>query len=128
MNSLSLIISLQKSIIIAFLQNATIEYSSESLCVCPCLCVRVCARSLSRSRNMRLEYIVAYEDSSNEFDIELCWIKVKVTVGFKSFLHLPQYKLSGPITQLWYKLGSLCSACICSSDTNTKFMNIITLE
>ena len=43
-------------IIVAFLQNATIGYSSESLCVC---------------------------------------------------LHLPQYKLAGPITQLWYKLRSL---------------------
>ena len=25
---------------------------------------------------------------------------------FEIFLHLRQYKLSGPITQLWYKLGS----------------------
>ena len=29
-------------IIVAFLENATIEYSLESLCVCPCLCVCVC--------------------------------------------------------------------------------------
>ena len=31
-------------IIVAFLQNAAIEYSSESLCVCvhPCVCVFVC--------------------------------------------------------------------------------------
>ena len=26
---------------------------------------------------------------------------------FQIFLHLLQYKLSGPITQLWYKLGSM---------------------
>ena len=25
---------------------------------------------------------------------------------FEIFLHLPQYELSGPITQLWYKLES----------------------
>ena len=31
----------------------------------------------------------------------------KITVGLKNFSYLPQYKLSGPITQLCYKLGSL---------------------
>ena len=33
-------------VIVAFFENATIEYSSESLCVCvcPCLCVCVFAR------------------------------------------------------------------------------------
>ena len=58
---------------------------------------------------MKLEYIVVYENSSDEFDIEHCRIKVKVTVGqgHCSFPHLPQYKLSGPITQFWYKIGSL---------------------
>ena len=50
---------------------------------------------------MKLEYIVVYEDSSDEFDIEHCQIKVKVAVGLQKFPHLPQYKLSGPITQLW---------------------------
>ena len=25
---------------------------------------------------------------------------------FEIFLHLPQYKLSGPISQLWHMLGS----------------------
>ena len=51
---------------------------------------------------MKLEYIVhvAYENSSDEFDIEHHWIRVKVTVGLQMFPHLPQYKLSGPITQL----------------------------
>ena len=57
---------------------------------------------------MKLEYIEVYENSSDEFNIEHHQIKVKVTVkAFKCFPHLPQYKLSGPITQLWYKLGSL---------------------
>ena len=53
---------------------------------------------------MKSEHIVVYENSSDEFDIELRRIKVKVTAGV---LHLPQYKLSGPIVQLWYKLGTL---------------------
>ena len=34
---------------------------------------------------MKLEYIVVYENSSGEFDIELRWIKVKVTVGLQIF-------------------------------------------
>ena len=54
---------------------------------------------------MKSEYVVVYENTSDEFNIELRRIKVKVTVGFKKFL--PQYKLSGPIVQLWYKLGTL---------------------
>ena len=75
--------------------------------VCVCVCVFLHDNSKrNRSRNTKSEYIVVYENSSDEFDIELCRIKVKVT-AFKDFPHLPQYKLSGPIIQLWYKLGSL---------------------
>ena len=75
-------------IIVAFLENATIGYSLESLCVCVCLCVCVFLHDNSkrnRSRNMKLEYIVVYENSSDEFDIELRRIKVKVTVGVQRF-------------------------------------------
>ena len=34
---------------------------------------------------MKLEHIVVYENSSDEFDIELHRIKVKVTVGVQKF-------------------------------------------
>ena len=34
---------------------------------------------------MKLEYIVIYENSSDEFDIEHCQIKVKVTIGVQKF-------------------------------------------
>ena len=51
---------------------------------------------------MKFEYIVVYENISDKFDNGHCQIEGKVTVG-----HLPQYKLAGPITQLWCKLGSL---------------------
>ena len=54
---------------------------------------------------MKFEYIVIYENISDKFDNGHCLIKVKVTVEI--VLHLPQYKLSGPITQFWYKLESL---------------------
>ena len=50
---------------------------------------------------MKLKLIVVYENSSDEFDIEHPLIKV--TVGLQKFPHLPKYKLSGPVTQLWYK-------------------------
>ena len=73
-------------VIVAFLENATIGYSLESLCVCVCVCVCLHDNSnRNRSRNTKLEYIVVYENSSDEFDIELCRIKVKVTVGVQKF-------------------------------------------
>ena len=34
---------------------------------------------------MKLEYIVVFENSLHEFDIEHHWIKVKVTVGLQKF-------------------------------------------
>ena len=34
---------------------------------------------------MKLEHIVVYENSSDEFSIEHHWIKVKVTVGLQKF-------------------------------------------
>ena len=57
-----------------------------------CVCVRVCVcvflhdnSKRNRSRNKKLEYIVVYENSSDEFDIEPCRIKVKVIVGVQKF-------------------------------------------
>ena len=78
--------------IVAFLENTTIGYSLESLCVCVCVCatvfVCVCVflhdnSKRNRSRNTKSEYIVVYENSSDEFDIHR--IKVKVTVGVQKF-------------------------------------------
>ena len=63
-----------------------------SVCVCVCVCVSVCVcvflhdnSKRNRSRNTKSEYIVVYENSSDEFDIELRRIKVKVTVGVQKF-------------------------------------------
>ena len=85
-------------IIVAFLENTTIGYSLESLCVCVrvcvcvclCLCVCVCVflhddSKRNRSRNTKSEYIVVYENSSDDFDIEFHRIKVKVTIGVQKF-------------------------------------------
>ena len=66
------------------LSTATIEYSCPSVCVSVCLsvCVSVCVHDNSKNKgsiHMKLEHIVVYENSSDEFDIGHCPIKVKVT-------------------------------------------------
>ena len=67
-------------------KNATIDYSLESLCVSVFVCVFLHDNSKgNRSRNMKLEYIVAYENSSDKFDIEHHRIKVKDSVGHQKF-------------------------------------------
>ena len=71
-----------------------------------CVCLHDNSK-INRFRNTKLAYIVVYENSLDEFDIELRQIKVKVTVGLQKFPHLPQYKVSGPIVQLWYYFGIL---------------------
>ena len=76
-------------IIFAFLENATLGYS---VCVCVCVCVSVfvCVflhdtSKRNQSSNTKLDYIAVYENSSDEFDIGLRWIKVKVTVAIQKF-------------------------------------------
>ena len=54
---------------------------------------------------MKFKDTVVYESNSDKFDNGHCWIKVQC--GVQKFPHLPKYKLSGPIVQLWYKLGTL---------------------
>ena len=41
---------------------------------------------------------------------------------FEIFLLLPPYKLSGPITQLWYKLVDIKRVCL--SDNNIQMLKI----
>ena len=55
-----------------------------SVCLCVCVCVRlsVCVHDNSKNNSsidLKLEHIVVYENSSDEFDIGHCLIKVKVT-------------------------------------------------
>ena len=67
------------------LSTATIEYSCPSVCVSVCLsvCLCVCLCTDNSKNNgsidLKLEHIVVYENSSDEFDIGHCPIKVKVT-------------------------------------------------
>ena len=62
------------------LSTATIEYTS--LSVCQCVCLSVCVHDNSKNNgsiDVKLEHTVVYENSSDEFDIGHCPIKVKVT-------------------------------------------------
>ena len=88
------------------LSTATIEYSCPSVCVGVCLsvclsvrpsvppsvCLSVCVSVYTITQkimvqiDLKLEHIVVYENSSDEFDIGHCPIKVKKK--FRTFLHL----------------------------------------
>ena len=77
-------------------------------CVCVCVCVcTITQNEIDLGRRMKFKYIVVDENNSDKFHIGHYPIKVKVAVGLQKFPHLPQYKLSGPITQLWHKLERL---------------------
>ena len=56
------------------------------MCVCVCVCLHDNSKR-NRFRDKISEYIVVYENSSDEFDIEHCQINVKVTVSVKKFPH-----------------------------------------
>ena len=50
--------------------------------VCVCVCLSVCVHDNSNNNgsiDLKLEHIVVYENSSDEFDIGHCPSKVKVT-------------------------------------------------
>ena len=53
---------------------------------------------------MKLKQIVVDENISDKFGVGPRSVSLH---DFEFFLHLPQYKLSSPITRLWYKLGRL---------------------
>ena len=54
---------------------------SVCLSVCLCVCVSVCVHDNSKNNgsiHMKLEHLVVYENSSDEFDTGHCPIKIKV--------------------------------------------------
>ena len=53
---------------------------------------------------MKLEYIVVYQNSSDEFDIEHHQVMVKVTVGLQNF---SSFTTTQTVRSLIYKLGKL---------------------
>ena len=66
------------------LSTATIEYSCPSVCLCVSFCVCVCVCVPDNLKNnfsihLKLEHIVVYENSSDQFDNGHCPINFKVT-------------------------------------------------
>ena len=53
---------------------------------------------------MKLEYMLVYENSSDNFNIEHHWIKVKVTVGIKE--RALKIDRVNSLSQLWIMLGN----------------------
>ena len=83
------------------------------VCLCVCVCVCVCLHDISkrnRSKNTKLEYI-AYENSSDEFDIEHPRIKVKVTVGLQKFSPFTTIQIlrsyNSTLVQAWKLIASM---------------------
>ena len=64
------------------MHKKTVFYTHVRLCVCVCVCLSVCVHDNSKNNgsiHLKLGHIVVYENSSDEFDIGHCPIKVKVT-------------------------------------------------
>ena len=55
-----------------------------SVCCSVCVCVPITQKN-NKSVDLKLEHVVVYENSLDDFDIGHCPIKIKV----KYFLHLP---------------------------------------
>ena len=63
------------------LSTATIEYSCPSACLRASFRLSVCVHDNSKNNgsiHVKLEHVVVFENSSDEFDIGHCPIKVKV--------------------------------------------------
>ena len=74
-----------------------------SVCVSACLCVSVYTltqKIMVQSIQSKLEHFVVYENSSDDFE------QWALSDQGQGHIHLPQYKLSSPISQLWHTLGS----------------------
>ena len=60
--------------------------------MCPCLCLCVCVFFLdnnlkrNRSRNMKLDYIVVYENSSHKFDMFSPFTTIQTVRSYNSTL------------------------------------------
>ena len=77
---------------------------SFSVCVCVCAFVHYNSKN-NGSIHLKLEHIVVYENSLDKFHIGIVRSRSRSPHDFEIFRHLPQYKLSTPISQLLHILG-----------------------
>ena len=92
-------------IIVVFLQNTTIENSSESVCVCVYIAVCVCFCMII-PKEIDLG-IVVYENNLHKFDIVNCQIKVKVTEGVQKFSPFTAIQFLRPYNSTLVQAGKL---------------------
>ena len=76
-----------------------------------CVCVCVCKHDYSKNNgsiHLKLEHIVhvVYETARMSLTLDIVRSRSMARRDFEIFLHLQQYKLSSPISQLWHILGS----------------------
>ena len=116
-------------IIVAFLQNATMEYSSESVCGCVCVCVCVCVSVFlhanpknNRFSNMKSEYIVVYENISDKFDIGHCRTKVKFTARLLNFFPFTAIQSVRSHNSTLVQARKLILKCACLYDNNIQIV------
>ena len=103
----------------------------QNLCVCPCVCVCVCVclhdnLERNRSRDMKLEYIVVHENSSDEFDIEHHQIKVKVTIRLQKFSPFTTIQTVRSYNSTWEQTRKLVLSMYVHQDTNIQNISIST--
>ena len=84
-----------------------------SVCVCVCVCLSVCMSVCvhDNSKNngsidLKLEHIVDMKIARMSSTLGNVRSRSRSQHDLEIFLHLPQYKLSRPISQLWHMLGS----------------------
>ena len=72
-----------------------------------CLCVHDNSKN-NGSIDLKLEHILVhvYDENSSENSSGIVRSRSRSRRDFEIFLHLPQYKLSRPISQLRHMLGS----------------------
>ena len=81
----------------ANMDNYVISPYNNIMCVLVCVCVCVHDNSKNNgSIHLKLEHIVVYENRA----LDIVRSRSRSQCDFEIFLHLPQYKLSSPISQL----------------------------
>ena len=79
------------------------------LCVSVCVYVFFCVCDNTKNNgsiHLKLEHIVAMNIARRSSTLGIVRSRSKSQRDFEIFLHLPQYKLSSPLSQLWHKLES----------------------
>ena len=70
---------------------------------------------------MKLQHIVVYDSSLDNFDIGHCWIKVHVTVGFRKFSPFTAIQIARSYNFDLAQVKDDDTKHVCSSHNNKKY-------